>query len=121
MKYLKQFVIGSSFPVFVWFYYAVAKQQPKKNYEYFNYTMIAPVWFGLWNIISLIIAEKYNLSMENRFLLISVISSICVMIIATNLESYDFTAEEWNSYYIYIFIKYMITWNLIIYNLEKNI
>jgi hypothetical protein len=121
MKYLKQFIIGSSFPVLAGFYYSVKKQQPKKTYDYFNYTMAAPLWFGIWNIISLVIAEKFNLSTETRFLLISVISSLSIMLIASCLQSYNFTQEEWKSYYTYIFIKYMIVWNIIIQFIEKNI
>ena len=68
MTYLKSFIIGSSYPVFASFYYAVYNNQPKKTYTY-----------------------------------------------------YDFTSIEWLKYYLYIFIKYMIVWNLIIYSIEKYI
>jgi len=121
MKYLKQFIIGSSYLVVAPFFYSVEKQQPNKNYSYFNYTMVAPLWFGVWNVISLIIAQKCNLTIEQRFFLISIISSVCIMIFATFTESYNFNSDEWMEYYIYIFIKYMIVWNLIIYNIEKDI
>ena len=119
MKYLKQFVVGSSFLVFAPFYYAVQNNQPKKTYDYYTYTFIAPVWFGVWNIISLILAQQLQLSMRERFLLISFLSSFSIMIIATHLKSYNFTSEEWKKYYFYIFIKYMIVWNIVIYNIEK--
>ena len=121
MKYLKQFIVGASFPVFALFYYSVENKQPKKNYKYYDYTMIAPLWFGIWNIISLVIAEKYNLTVDYRFLLISVISGIAIMIIATNMKSYNFTDDEWNLYYIYIVLKYLVTWNIIVKFLEYNI
>ena len=62
MKYLKEFIIGSSYPVVVLFYYMVHNYQSNKNYDYYEYTLIAPIWFGLWNIISLLISEKYKLS-----------------------------------------------------------
>ena len=42
-----------------------------------------------------------------------------IYLIAQNY--YEKTQEEWNYYYTQQFIKYMITWNLIIYNLEKYI
>ena len=119
MKYLKQFVIGSSFLVFSPFYYAVHNNQPKKTYDYYTYTLIAPVWFGIWNIISLILAQQFDLTMRERFILISLISSLSIMSLATYLQSYTFTKEEWKKYYLYIFIKYMIVWNLVIYNIEK--
>ena len=53
MKYLKQFVIGSSYLVFFPFFYSVKNNQPKKTYNYYDYTLVSPLWFGIWNIISL--------------------------------------------------------------------
>ena len=38
MKYLKQFVIGSSYIVFAPFFYAVEKSQPKKTYSFMKKT-----------------------------------------------------------------------------------
>lgn len=119
MNYFKPFVIGSSYLVVAPFFYAVKNNQPKKTYSYYNYTLIAPVWFGLWNMISLYLASAFKLSLQMRFLVISVLSSLSIMIIATHLKSYNFTKEEWYEYYLYIFVKYLIVWNIIIYNLEK--
>lgn len=121
MKYLKQFIIGSSYLVFLPYFYSVEKSQNKKNYSYFDYTMVAPVWLGLWNVISLMIAEKFDLSMKMRFLIISILSSLSIMIIATLSESYNFTQKEWIEYYVYILIKYLLVWNVVVYNIEKAI
>ena len=41
MKYLKDFIIGSSIPVVALFYYYVYNH-PKKTYNYYPYTFIAP-------------------------------------------------------------------------------
>jgi len=120
MKYLTQFVVGSSYLVFAPFFYSV-QQYTVKNYDYYHYTLVAPLWFGIWNIISLVIADMFNLTMQKRFFIISIISSISIMIKATLSKSYNFTKDEWNRYYLYIFIKYMVVWNLIIYNIERNI
>jgi hypothetical protein len=120
MKYLKQFIIGSSYPVFFSFYYSVKNSQPKKTYKYYNYTLVAPVWFGVWNIISLLLAERLNLTNKMRFLLISLLSSLSIMIIATKLKSYKFNSKEWRNYYFYILVKYLIVWNIVILNIEKN-
>ena len=120
MSYLKQFVIGSSYIVFAPFFYAVQNNK-FKTYEYYTYTLIAPVWFGLWNIISLILSNILKLNLKERFLLISILSSISIMLIATYGNAYKYTKEEWIKYYLHIFIKYMIVWNLIIYNIEKNV
>tara|TARA_Y100001970_G_scaffold233250_1_gene290672 strand:+ start:1433 stop:1798 length:366 start_codon:yes stop_codon:yes gene_type:complete len=121
MKYLKEFIIGSSFPVVSSFYYG-AHYNNYKTYDYFQYTLAAPIWFGIWNIISLIIAEKYNLSKQLRFFIISILSVISIFILQqTILFPYDYTKEKWIKYYTYIFIKYMFVWNIIIYNLDKYI
>ena len=121
MKYLKQFIIGSSYLVFLPYFYAVQKSQSRKNYTYFTYTLIAPIWLGLWNVISLIIAERFNLSMKMRFLVVSIISSLCIMLISTYAKAYDFNKDEWKKYYFYIFIMYLIVWNLIVYNIERHV
>jgi len=120
MKYLKQFVIGSSAFVFLPFLYTVAFNTPKKNYSYENYSLLAPIWFGLWNVISLIIAEHFGLTMKMRFLIISILSCLSIISIVNILKSYNYSNEELINYYIRIFIRYMITWNIVIYYLEKN-
>ena len=121
MKYLKEFIIGSSFPVVALFYYG-SYYNTQKTYDYFQYTLVAPIWFGIWNIISLLISEKYNLSKQMRFFIVSVLSVISIGILQqTILFPYNYTKEEWNEYYGYILIKYLFVWNIIIYNLDKYI
>lgn len=44
MKYLKQFVIGSSALVFLPFLYTLAFKTPNKNYSYENYSLLIPIW-----------------------------------------------------------------------------
>lgn len=119
MKYLKDFIIGSSFPVVAVFYYLVQNYQPNKKYSYYHYTLLAPLWFGVWNIISLLIAQKYKLSNRERYFMVSILSLLTIYIIAQNY--YDKTKEEWNFYYIQQFVKYMVTWNIVIYNINKYI
>lgn len=151
MKYLREFIIGSSFPVVVLFYRSVYMNIQKKKltnpdyfdtlsdkeipflwnkiwpggyeyFSYFRYTITAPIYFGLWNILSLVIAKHFNLSFRMRFITISILSSIFMMIFQTIYNIYEFkTKREFNKYYLHIFIKYMLIWNLIIYNLEKYI
>ena len=121
MKYLKEFIIGSSFLVFLPYFYSVQNSQSKKNYSYYHYTLVAPIWLGLWNVISLIIAEYFGLSKRQRFFVISVISSLCIMAIAFYFKTYDFTDEEWRKYFFYIFGKYLLIWNIVVYYLDKYI
>ena len=119
MKYLKDFIIGSSILVVLPFYYMVYNYQPKKTYSYYNYTFIAPLWFGIWNLISLLMAKYFGLSNRLRYFIISIISLLFIFIIARFY--YNKTKEEWKFYYLQQFIKYMIIWNIIIYNLNKYI
>ncbi len=121
MKYLKQFVVGSSAIVFFPFYYAVHNNRPQKNYTYYKYTFLAPIWFGVWNIISLILADYFSLSLRMRFLLVSILSSLSIMTISTYFKTYNFTDAEWKKYYIHIFLKYLFVWNIIIFYVEKYI
>ena len=117
---LRQFMIGASFLVVAPFYYSVYHSQTKKTYNYYDYSMVAPIWFGLWNILSYFIAEKFGLTLRQRFMVVAVMSSLTIMFIATYMKSYNFTQEEWYKYYVYIFIKYMFVWNVVIYFIEKN-
>ena len=122
MKYLKEFVIGSSIAVVLPFYYMAYNHQPKKQYSYYHYTLLAPLWFGLWNIISLVIANRFGLSRRSRYLVVSILSFMTIIILQqTLLNPYDFTKEEWINYYMYLFIKYMLVWNIVIYYLDKYI
>lgn len=121
MNLLRHFIIGGSFPIVFSFYYSVFYQQPKKNYSYFNYSMIAPVYLGLFNVILNVVGNKYKWSMLKRYLIFSIISWLTTITISTNLKSYNFTPKEWNRYYIYLLTKYIIVWNILVINLEKNI
>ena len=42
---------------------------------YYEYTLVAPLWFGLWNIISLLIADHFNLSKRMRYLVVTLLSN----------------------------------------------
>jgi len=121
MKYLREFIIGSSFPVVALYYYG-AYYNTKKTYDYFQYSLVAPIWFGIWNILSLIIAERFKLSNRLRYFIVSILSVISIGILQqTILFPYNYTKEEWKEYYVYIFIKYMFVWNIIIYTIDKYI
>lgn len=120
MKYLKQFFSGANIFVVLPFYIAVHYSK-NKQYSFFQYCIIAPIWFGLWNVLSYIIAEKYNLSLFQRFTLISIITSIIVMILAKTFKTYNYPNERWVKYYIGIFIKYMLVWHLLVKTIELNI
>ena len=120
MKYLKQFIVGSSIPVVFLFYYGF-KRLKKDDDLYFKYSFMAPLWFGIFNVISLYIAETYKLSMNMRFLLISIISYLLIISFNKYNQVYNFTNKEWIQYYIGMLVVYLFTWNIIIYQIEKRI
>ena len=121
MKYLRDFIIGSSIVVVAPFYYAVHNSQIDKPYSYYQYTFLAPLAFGFWNVISLIIAEKFGISKKLRFLLISLITYLAIIFFVYYFNVYKLTSNEWIKYFIYQFLRYMIVWNIIIFYLDKYV
>jgi len=120
MKYLKQFIVGSSIPVVFPFYYGF-KRLKNNDDLYFKYSFLAPLWFGIFNVISLYIAEAYKLTPDMRFLFISIITYLLIISFNTYNQVYDFTEQEWNQYYIGMLGLYLFTWNIVIYQIEKRI
>ncbi len=114
--YLRAFILGSSWAVFVLFFLAVMKLT-NKNYTYEFYTVVAPVYLGLMNVLSLYLAEKYNLTLRQRFLLIGILSPLIVIMIAKIGNVYNYTTTEWLGYYCYIILKHMFIFNVIVYYL----
>ena len=120
-KYLKSFVIGSSFPVFsLWFLrYQTIK---KKKWTYESATIINPLYFGLMNTLSVYLAEKYKWNLRKRFVIISILSTLFLVILTTTFNFYSFTEiSQYFKYYLRIFISHFITYNVIIYHLTKYI
>lgn len=122
MSALKSFVIGSSFPVFILFFLAVRNiSNDTKNYSYDDYTIVAPIYLGTMNVISLYLSNYLNLSLRERYLLIGIISPIIVIVFGRLINSYNYTNEEWLKYSIRLIIKHFTIYNVIMYNLELNI
>lgn len=119
MNYLKSFIIGSSFPA-TFFLFQAVKNIPDsiKNYSFQDYTVIAPIYLGLANLLSLCLSKIFNLSLQTRFLLIGILSPLFVISIVRSNNSYNFTEEEWRQYYFRLITKHFMIFNLIIYNLE---
>ena len=114
MNELKQFIIGSSIIITAPFLYMFNKIN-NKGLSYFNYSILAPLWFGTWNIISFYMAKQFNLSLKQRFLIISLISYLCVVSYARLSKSYNFTSNEWTYYYLGQLVFYFFVWNIVIY------
>jgi len=116
--YLKEFVIGSSYPVSLLFFLVVMNISDK-NYSYESYTLIAPVYLGLMNVLSAYLQNKFDLTLRERFYLIGIISPVIIVLFAYFYKAYPFTTtKQWLTYAIRLIIKHFLIFNLIVYNLE---
>lgn len=120
--YLRAFVIGSSYLVFVSHFLAVGTaDETQLNYTYKQYTFVAPVYLGLMNMISLFVANAYNFSRRTRYVVFGSLSPIIVSSFSYLFQTYTYSTEKWITYVIGLFIKHFIIFNVIIYSLDKYI
>jgi hypothetical protein len=122
MEYLRAFVLGSSFIVFLPHFIAVAGlDEAKINYTYKQYTFVAPVYYGLMNMISLYLAIVFNLSNRKRYLFIGTVSPLIVILFSYFFKTYDYQGNEWLEYGFGLFLKHFLIWNIIVYSLNEYI
>lgn len=121
-KYLRSFVIGSSLPVVILYFLRVMNiGDDVKNYSYEAYSIIAPLYFGLMNMLSLYASENFGWDLRKRLIITGLLSPLIVMTVARVFGSYNFVQADWFSYFIRIFINHFLTYNVIIYFLENNV
>jgi hypothetical protein len=121
-EYLRAFVIGSSFLVFLPYFFVVSRYKKSDfNYNYTSYTFLAPVVLGLMNVASLIIANQFNLSKRYRYLLVSILAPTLVMITVTVFKVYNYTFHGKISYCVQLYLLYFIVWNFVVFNLDKYV
>jgi len=121
-EYIKAFVIGSSFLVFLPFFYEVSHfKQEEFNYDYKTYTFVAPVALGAMNIVSLFLAKQFELSTRMRFLIISILAPTVVVVYAYLNKVYNYTNIQWFNYIWKLYIVYLFVFNVIVYSLNKII
>jgi hypothetical protein len=119
--YLRAFVIGSSVLVFLPYFLAV-KSMVTKNFRYDNYTIYAPIGLGLFNVLSLVLANKLKLSRKNRFLLISVLAPTFVAFFIYFRKVYNYsTVNQWFAHIWFLYLFYFIVFNFVVYYLDKHI
>lgn len=120
MEYLRAFVIGSSFPVFLPHFIAVAGlDESTINYTYKQYSFIAPLYYGLMNMLSLYIAFRLKLSSRQRYLLIGAVSPLVVMSFSYIFNTYDYRGTEWITYGTRLFAMHFLIWNTVVYYLNR--
>jgi hypothetical protein len=122
-QYLRAFVIGSSFLVFISYFMAVRSFDKKLvNYSYENYTLYAPIGLGLYNVLSLYIANKFNLTKRNRFLFISMLAPTLVVVTVYFLKAYNYTSmQQWFNHIWKLYLLYFVVFNFVVYYLDKHI
>ncbi len=121
-EYLRAFIIGSSFPVFLPFFYSVSRFDKEKfNFNYEAYTFLAPPSLGFMNVVSLFLANQLNINKKLRFLLTSLIAPTLVLFTVIFFNIYNYTFEDWVSHIIQMYLLYFIVVNGVIYYLDKNI
>jgi hypothetical protein len=122
MQYLRAFVIGSSMFVFFLHFLAVANlDESKINYTYKQYTFIAPLYYGLMNMLSLYLALQFSLTSRERYLLIGTASPFIVISFSYLMKTYHYEGNEWIQYSIGLFLKHFFIWNVIVYLLDKYV
>ena len=112
-QYIRSFIIGSSIPVVLPYFLSVQRLK-YKNYSYENYTLVAPMYFGTMNMISLYLQKRYNLTNQQRYSFIGILSPCLVVSVAMLSNSYNFTTTEWIQYAIRIFLFHFMTWVVVI-------
>ena len=119
--YLRSFVIGSSGPVFLPFFWGVTKL-PEKTYDYVGYSFKAPLYFGLASMLGLYLSKKYGLSLDKRLLLLSQLSPAFVSTWITVRKAYEFkTKKRWYQQYALVYLAHVFTWLVTIKYLEKTL
>jgi hypothetical protein len=122
-QYLRAFVIGSSFFVFIPYFIAVKSFDKRLvNYSYENYTLYAPIGLGLYNVLSLYIANQFNLTKRNRFFLISLLAPTLVVLTVYFLKAYNYTTiQQWFNHIWKLYLLYFIVFNFVVYYLDKHV
>ena len=116
-NYLRDFIIGSSWPVFILFFLSVMNITAK-NYTYDFYTVVAPVYLGLMNVLANFLQEKYQLTSREKYWLIGIISPLTVIAIAYFGNAYPYTPVQWDQYMVRIIFNHFLAFNVIIYHLD---
>lgn len=122
-QYLRAFVIGSSFFVFIPYFLAVKYLSDQKftNFSYENYTLYAPIALGLYNVFSLYIVNKMKISKRYSLLLISIIAPTVVGIGIYTRKAYNYTNIQWFNHIWKLYLVYFIVFNFILYYLDKYV
>lgn len=123
MNYLLQFIIASNILIFMPFYNFVHRSIEKGilNYDYYSYSIIAPLYFGCFNVLGTFIQNIFKFSDLIKYLLISICSYTGLMITLHSRNLYNFDKKEMYKHQINVFINYLFIWVIVINLMEKII
>mgnify|MGYP006113664159 FL=1 len=122
MKYLKEFIIGTSSFIYIPWMISVQYTDLPKRYSYYDFTMVSPIRGGIWNLISIYIATLFNLSNNVRFIASTIIHWLLTIIYVNKYKLYVFKSKKRRYiYYFNLLLACIIQWNVIIPFLENNI
>ena len=119
---LKSFIIGSSIPAFIILFIVVIYlfKIKEATFDYYRYSILAPIGMGLLSLIAKFISIKYNISLQLCYFIVSLFSALFVSInISRGERAYNFkTKNRWYLQYLLIFIGHLFIYNCIIYPLD---
>lgn len=120
---LLDFIIGSSYLIFIGFFIFVYKKiiQKKININYFDYTLIMPLWFGLLNVLSGLIQRKFNINDILRYFIISIIGLIVVVTVISYMNIYNYNKKDFSKHIINVIITYFLIWIALVNSIQKII
>ena len=123
MNYLLQFIIASNILIFLPFYNFVHTSIEKGilNYDYYSYSIIAPLYFGSLNVLGTFIQNIFKFSDLIKYLLITICSYTILMITLHSRNLYNFDKKEMYYHQINVFINYLFIWTIVINLMEKII
>lgn len=122
-NYLKAFVVGSSFPAVLLYFYGI-QTIPQSKINPNTYMFKAPVFLGVLNMIGLYLSNKFNLTLTERYLITSLLgfSFILGLLYYRGHKIYTYqTRREWIKHLILVLIAYLLTYNIIIRYIENSI
>lgn len=121
MKYLLQFIIGSNVIIFFMYFVFVNKKinENKLNFNYFHYSILMPILYGIINVISKIFQETFKLSDISRQFIACITTYTLLVIILFKYNLYNYNLNEWKYHLIIVFIHYLFTFLVLLNGIEK--
>lgn len=120
-SYLQSFIVGSSSPVFLPFFYGITQLKSKK-FDYESYMFRAPLYFGIANMLRILLKHQFGFSEKKSYILMSQLSPAFVSAWITYFQSYDFdTKLRWFKQYALLWLAHGFTWLVTIPKITQSI